>query len=230
MEYTLAEENYLKVIWKLQADNSGNVSTNDIAEKLKTKASSVTDMMMKLADKKLVNHKKYKGVRLTPAGNKIALQVMRKHRLWEVFLVEKLLFKWYEVHEIAEQLEHVRSNELTSRLDTFLGFPRFDPHGDPIPDANGEVAVRKEVCLLSELGNGNKATITGVNDSSDEFLKHLEKIGMMLGKEITVVRRDAYDGSVVVKSGKAEKTLTHRVASNLFVQKPAGKTGAKEQG
>src|SRR6201990_2370199 len=133
---TLAEENYLKSIYHLSLD-AVNVSTNQLAAFLNTKASSVTDMLKKLSDKGLINYTPYQGVTLTAAGEKIAVNIIRKHRLWEYFLVEKLGFKWDEVHEMAEEMEHISSNELIDRLDKFMGFPKYDPHGDPIPDCDG---------------------------------------------------------------------------------------------
>ncbi|NND87947.1 MAG: metal-dependent transcriptional regulator, partial [Flavobacteriaceae bacterium] len=151
--YSLTEENYLKTIFHLEQVSSGDISTNAIADKMETQPSSVTDMVQKLAEKELLSYKKYKGTRLTEIGKKVAADVIRKHRLWEVFLVEKLKFHWDEVHDIAEQLEHVQSDELIARLDAFLGHPDFDPHGDPIPDKHG-VIKRTEKILLSEAKKG----------------------------------------------------------------------------
>ncbi|MCB0397516.1 MAG: metal-dependent transcriptional regulator [Flavobacteriales bacterium] len=215
---TLAEENYLKAIQRLEEDGKKGASTNDIARRLNTKASSVTDMMKRLADKKLVVYEKYKGARLTASGLKVALRITRKHRLWEVFLVDKLGFKWHEVHEIAEQLEHIQSPELTNRLDKFLGFPRFDPHGDPIPDADGNIKTRPAMILLSECEKGKSGTIVGVQDSSDVFLKHLEKMGLVLGTKVEILNKHEYDDSMEIRiNGKTQLTLTHRVAKNLCV-------------
>src|SRR3984885_5178673 len=137
---TFTEENYLKAIYHLSHE-SGSVSTNQIAAALNTKAASVTDMLKKLADKALINYEKYQGVTLTSAGQKIALHIIRKHRLWEYFLVEKLNFKWDEVHEMAEEMEHISSVELIDRLDKFMDYPKHDPHGDPIPDSDGKFKV-----------------------------------------------------------------------------------------
>ena len=135
---TFSEENYLKTIYHLTTSLSTEISTNAIAEMMETKASSVTDMLKKLAEKDLVHYKKYQGVFLTPKGKLAAKMIVRKHRLWEVFLVEKLDFSWDEVHEVAEQLEHIQSKKLIDKLDQFLEYPSIDPHGDPIPNAKGE--------------------------------------------------------------------------------------------
>jgi len=156
-----AEENYLKAIFKISEKEDRPVSTSAIAAEMNTSAASVTDMIKKLSEKALVLHEKYRGVVLTDAGSGIAKKLIRKHRLWEVFLVNKLDFSWDEVHAIAEQLEHIHSDRLIERLDDFLGFPRFDPHGDPIPDAEGNMVLRKQV-LLSELKEGNSCVIVGV--------------------------------------------------------------------
>src|SRR5688572_3663166 len=152
------EENYLKAIFKLLEKEKGEVSTNAIAEKVNTKAASVTDMLKKLADKKLINYKKYQGVTLTAKGEKIAINIIRKHRLWEVFLVEKLKYKWDEIHDIAEQLEHIQSDSLIDRIDSFLNYPKFDPHGDPIPDLNGNFQQQKSQ-LLSTITKGNTCIV-----------------------------------------------------------------------
>ena len=172
--FTLSEENYLKTIYHLELDTDKGVSTNAIAKKLETKASSVTDMIKKLSEKEVVVYKKYKGVTLTVFGKKTAANIVRKHRLWEVFLVEKLNFSWDEVHDVAEQLEHIKSSKLVDQLDAFLGFPSHDPHGDPIPDKDG-VFKTIEKSLLSTLEKNETGVCVGVDDSSSEFLKFLDK-------------------------------------------------------
>ena len=177
---THTEENYLKAIYKLSDQGKTVVSTNSIAGSLHTKASSVTDMLKKLSEKKLINYEKYQGVTLTKAGAKIALKIIRKHRLWEVFLVDQLKFKWDEVHDIAEQLEHVVAPEMVNRLDKYLDFPKFDPHGDPIPDQNGVFSNRKEFSL-ADLKSDDRGIIVGVNDSSATFLQYLEKKKLVMG-------------------------------------------------
>ena len=177
--FTLAEENYLKAIFHLENDHGAGVSTNAIADKMDTRASSVTDMIQKLADKKVISYQKYKGDSLTKKGKSIAVNIIRKHRLWEVFLVEKLDFQWDEVHEIAEQLEHIKSDELIQKLDLFLGHPDFDPHGDPIPDRNGYIKPTEKK-LLSKLKKNQRGICVGVKESSATFLQYLDtrKIGI----------------------------------------------------
>lgn len=214
---SLAEENYLKAIYHLEQQHQGEVSTNAIAERMDTKPSSVTDMVQKLAEKKLLSYKRYKGTLLTPEGRKTAANVIRKHRLWEVFLVEKLNFHWDEVHEIAEQLEHVHSEELFSRLDKFLGSPDFDPHGDPIPDKHGNVK-RTEKKLLSELDKKQRGVCVGVRESSTDFLQYLDKKKITIGTKITVLGKEFFDGSMVIQVGRDQFFISKKIAENLFVQ------------
>lgn len=212
-----SEENYLKAIFHLQRFSREGVSTNAIAEQMHTKASSVTDMLKKLADKKLVNYVKYQGVTLTDMGRKTAAGIIRKHRLWEVFLVEKLDFSWDEVHEIAEQLEHIESDKLVDRLDKHLNFPKFDPHGDPIPSKEGAFPVRDKV-LLSELRKGDSGICVGVKDTSSSFLKFLDKNGIALGKKIVVLEREEFDGSLEIKVGNNTLTISQLISSNLYLK------------
>jgi len=179
--YTLSEENYLKAIFHLERKYPSGVSTNALAEEMETKASSVTDMIKKLSDKDLVNYKKYQGVKLSKSGKHTAVSVIRKHRLWEVFLVEKLGFAWDEVHDVAEQLEHIQSEKLIQELDKFLGFPKQDPHGDPIPDAQGNFSVFNKA-LLADLDKGDSGICVGLKDSSPAFLQFLDKYNIALGK------------------------------------------------
>ena len=196
--FSLSEENYLKTIFHLEKIYSGGVSTNALAGEMETKASSVTDMLKKLSQKKLVKYRKYQGVQLSDKGHKAAVEVIRKHRLWEVFLVETLNFSWDEVHDIAEQLEHIKSEKLTQELDKFLEFPKRDPHGDPIPDAEGNFRISNKV-LLADLEEGESGICVGVKDSSTEFLQYLDKNNIALGKSVTVVHREAYDESLFIK-------------------------------
>jgi len=212
-----SEENYLKAIFHLQRFSREGVSTNAIAEQMHTKASSVTDMLKKLADKKLVNYVKYQGVTLTDMGRKTAAGIIRKHRLWEVFLVEKMDFSWDEVHEIAEQLEHIESDKLVDRLDKHLNFPKFDPHGDPIPSKEGAFPVRDKV-LLSELKKGDSGICVGVKDTSSSFLKFLDKNGIALGKKIVVLEREEFDGSLEIKVGHNTLTISQLISSNLYLK------------
>lgn len=215
--YTLAEENYLKAIFHLEYESQDEVSTNAIADSMETKPSSVTDMVQKLAEKKLLTYKRYKGVQLTLEGKKVAADVIRKHRLWEVFLVEKLDFPWDEVHEIAEQLEHIQSEELITKLDKFLGSPDFDPHGDPIPDAQGNIK-RTEKKLLSDLKKNQKGICIGVKESSAEFLQYLDKKQISIGSKITVLGKEFFDGSMIIQVGNGQFFISKNVAENLFVQ------------
>ena len=215
--FTLAEENYMKAIFHLEHESAGEVSTNAIAESMATKPSSVTDMIQKLAEKKLVVYKRYTGAKLTEKGKKIAANVIRKHRLWEVFLVEKLNFHWDEVHEIAEQLEHIQSEELIPRLDKFLGSPDFDPHGDPIPDKHG-VLKRTEKKLLSEIEKNQKGVCVGVRESSADFLQYLDKKKISIGTKITVLGKEFFDGSMIIQVGNQQFFISHKIAENLYVQ------------
>jgi len=214
---TFSEENYLKAIYHLTSSNDTEVSTNGIAEMMETKASSVTDMLKKLAEKDLVNYKKYQGVSLTENGKSAAKMIVRKHRLWEVFLVEKLNFSWDEVHDIAEQLEHIKSEQLINRLDDFLGNPTEDPHGDPIPDANGRI-VKIEKQLLSELTENQIGVCVGVKDTSSDFLKYLDKQEIALGSKIEFLSKESFDLSVKIKVDNRELSISNKIASNLFVK------------
>ena len=214
---TLSEENYLKAIYHLTVVSNTDASTNAIAEIMETKASSVTDMLKKLAEKDLVNYIKYQGVSLTEQGKLAAKMIVRKHRLWEVFLVEKLDFSWDEVHDIAEQLEHIKSEKLINKLDDFLGNPTEDPHGDPIPNAKGEI-FKIEKQLLSELTVGQKGICVGVKDTSSDFLQYLDKQGISLGSTIVVLSKESFDLSLKIKVKEQELTISNKIASNLFVK------------
>lgn len=217
MRFSLSEENYLKTIYHLQQNVGDEVSTNAIAERLETKPSSVTDMVQKLADKKVLTYVKYKGTSLTPLGHQIAVNIIRKHRLWEVFLVEKLLYSWDEVHEIAEQLEHIQSESLIDRLDEFLGFPKVDPHGDPIPDQNGQFK-KVEKQLLSRLAVGRKGLCVGVKESDSEFLKYLDKRAIAIGTEITVLSIEDFDDSMQILVNGDRFFISKKIAENLYVK------------
>ena len=213
------EENYLKAIFKLCERKQKTASTNVIAQLLNTKAASVTDMLKRLADKSLINYMKYKGVTLTNSGRIVATTLIRKHRLWEVFLVDKLDFGWDEVHDIAEQLEHIQSDELTNRLESFLNFPKFDPHGDPIPDREGNFQYRQQF-LLADVKKDEEVIVVGVLEHNTEFLKYLEKLNLILGTELRIIDTFSYDNSLLVSMNKnQEQTLSAKVAKNIFVQK-----------
>jgi len=214
---TLSEENYLKTIFHLESREGTAVSTNAIAEKIETKASSVTDMVKKLSDKDFVNYKKYQGVSLTKKGRSTALSIIRKHRLWEVFLVDKLNFTWDEVHDVAEQLEHIKSPKLIDELDAFLEFPTHDPHGDPIPDRNGNFSKSDKIKLSKgELDTNYK--FVGVNDSSSDFLKYLDKNHIALGCQIKVLARESFDESMTILVQDNELNISKTVSNNLFVK------------
>lgn len=214
---SFTEENYLKIIYHLSVV-SNPVQTNAIAERMQTKAASVTDMLKKLAEKELVNYIKYQGVTLTEQGKFTAINIVRKHRLWEVFLVEKLDFKWDQVHEVAEELEHINSALLIERLDEFLGFPKVDPHGDPIPDRHGNFADLSFI-KLSKLKAKETGTITGVSEHSSAFLKHLEKLGLTLGRKIQVSEILDFDGSVILLIDDQSINISKEVAKHILISK-----------
>ena len=215
---THSEENYLKAIYHLTVQLEAEVPTNAIAEMMETKASSVTDMLKKLADKALINYIKYQGVSLTEKGTHAAKMIVRKHRLWEVFLVEKLAFTWDEVHDIAEQLEHIKSEQLINKLDDFLGNPTEDPHGDPIPDAQGKI-TKTEKLLLSELAESETAICVGVKDSSADFLQYLNKQKIALGAVIKVLGRENFDASLHLIINDTPLTVSSKIAGNLYVKR-----------
>ena len=219
MAISFTEENYLKAIYSLShLHDQAEVSTNQISEHLKNKAASVTDMLKRLAEKKYIDYKPYKGVKLTDKGKKTAIKIVRKHRLWEVFLVEKLNFKWDEVHDIAEQLEHIESDELIEKLDLFLGKPKTDPHGDPIPDASGKFSNQKLIALST--ANPKQILIfKGVSDHSTDFLQFLSQHGLKLGEVIKIESQNSYDNSVSVKLKKSKLFfLSSKAASNILVE------------
>ncbi|MCZ8196373.1 MAG: metal-dependent transcriptional regulator [Flavobacterium sp.] len=214
---TISEENYIKVIYHLSLVSPKGVNTNAIAGMLDTKASSVTDMLKKLSEKELVSYQKYQGVTLTEKGFHSAKMIVRKHRLWEVFLVEKLNFSWDEVHEIAEELEHIKSENLINKLDEFLDFPSFDPHGDPIPNADGEIKKINKL-LLSEASLNKEYQCVGVKDSSSEFLQYLDKQKIALGSKIFVIERETFDDTLHVEIDSRKMTLSNKIANNLYVK------------
>ena len=215
---SFTEENYLKIIYKLSAETDSEISTNAVAELTQTKAASVTDMLRKLSEKQLVSYQKYQGVRLTKKGENVALKVIRKHRLWEVFLVNKLGFNWDEVHEIAEELEHINSDKLVQQLDEFLGFPQFDPHGDPIPDKHGRMP-ESAYKNLSDILINQEVVMMGVAQHSTSFLQYLAKIGMHLGVNINIVEINDFDKSLTIKLGGGNQYfISYEVAKNLLVK------------
>ena len=213
---TLSEENYLKAIYHLGNQGGEAVSTNAIAEQIDTKASSVTDMVKKLADKELANYIKYQGVSLTEVGRLTARSVIRKHRLWETFLVNKLNFSWHEVHEIAEQLEHIKSEKLIDKLDDFLDNPTHDPHGDPIPDKDGNYTKIKSKSIL-DISTGSQGVLISVKDSSKAFLKYLNKNELALGDMIKVIDFEPFDESFTIETKSKTMTISKNVAENLYL-------------
>lgn len=216
MKTSFTEENYLKAIYHLSKDENGTVSTNALSESLNTKAASVTDMLKKLAEKALINYEKYQGVTLTSAGKEKAIHIIRKHRLWEVFLVNKLNFKWDEVHDLAEELEHIHSEKLINQLEEFLDFPETDPHGDPIPDKKG-VLKSQELIPISKMNMGEFGKISGVREHSKDFLQYLEKTGLILGENIKIIDKINFDGAVIIAFANKEQTISRDVAKNLLI-------------
>ena len=214
---TTSEENYLKVIYHLSSVLHKGVNTNAIAGMLNTKASSVTDMLRKLSEKELVSYQKYQGVTLTDKGFYTAKMIVRKHRLWEVFLVDKLHFSWDEVHEIAEELEHIKSEKLINKLDSFLGFPSFDPHGDPIPDENGTIK-KVDKLLLSEANIGHEYQCVGVKDSSPSFLQYLDKQKISLGSKIKIIEKENFDETLTLQLEKNTIIISNKIATNLYIK------------
>jgi len=213
-----AEENYLKAIFALQSEFGKNLSTNLVAKKMATKPSSVTDMLKKLAFKNFVVYKKYQGVHLTKKGSDLAKNVIRKHRLWETFLVNKLNFNWHEVHDIAEQLEHVKSAILIDKLDAFLGHPKSDPHGDPIPDNKGNLPQPEQV-FLANMALNTSCILRGVKDSSDVFLNYLNQKNIRLGSLIKVEEIEVFDMSMQIKVNEELINISQKTANNLIVSK-----------
>ena len=214
---TTSEENYLKVIYHLSNLSPKGVNTNAIAAMLDTKASSVTDMLKKLSEKDLLHYQKYQGVSLTDKGKLNAKIIVRKHRLWEVFLVEKLGFAWDEVHEVAEDLEHIKSEKLINQLDQFLNYPSFDPHGDPIPNAKGEI-IKIEKQLVSEIEVGRTITCVGVKDTSVDFLQYLNKQNISLGTKMKVLEKEPFDGTLKIEINNSVLVISDKIANNLYVK------------
>ncbi len=215
MNFTTSEENYLKAIFHLQ-EKEGTVSTNALADKLQTKPASVTDMMKKLNAKKLLHYKPYYGFSLSNEGKRIALFIIRRHRLWEFFLSEKLKFDWNEVHLLAEELEHVSSKQLIDRLDKYLGFPQFDPHGDPIPDQKGKMKNLNKVSVL-ELPFNQTAEVRQVTNQSKEMLEILEHKNIGIGTRLEVKKHFHFDHSVELKVKSMTVTISEQLAKNIYV-------------
>jgi len=219
VNFTFAEENYIKTIYHLSQAGEVGVTTNAIADQLNTKPASVSDMIKKLARKKVVDYQKYQGVNISEEGKLVALIVIRKHRLWEVFLVEKLKFNWDEVHEIAEQLEHIKSPILTEKLDEFLGYPKVDPHGDPIPDRNGNLDVGPAV-PLSGMAPNELGLFVNVGNDDPQLLQYLDKLKIRLGAKLRVVDKVAFDGSMeIVFNNENPIFLSSQITQHLMIRK-----------
>lgn len=217
VNFSTSEENYIKAIFHLQREDE-TVTTNDLAAELHTKPASITDMMKKLKTKKLVHYQPYQGFRLTPEGKKIALGIIRRHRLWEYFLAEKLKFSWDEVHVVAEDLEHVSSKKLIDKLDEFLGYPRFDPHGDPIPDSQGKIEKNQQVSL-SEMPLNKMAIVCHVGDQSVPMLELMKHKNIRIGTKVEVKKRFDFDNSLEIKiRQQTPLNISDQLAKNIFVK------------
>lgn len=213
-----AEENYLKAIYKINEREGKSANTNAISAAMNTTAASVTDMLKRLAEKEFINYEKYKGVTLTTEGARTATTLVRKHRIWEVFLCDKLGYSWDECHDLAEQLEHIKSTDLIDRLDSFLGKPKFDPHGDPIPDRNGNYAARQQI-LLAEMSVGHKGIMVGVQEHSTAFLQHLDRVGLVLAAKVEILEVFEFDKSVKIRLNElTELLISNKVSENVFVK------------
>lgn len=220
IKLTHTEENYIKTIYSLTNEtDSSTIGTNQLAKAMNTSAASATDMIKRLHQKKIVNHLKYKGVNLTNDGILTAVKTIRKHRLWEVFLVDKLGFKWDEVHDIAEQLEHINSPKLTQKLDSFLGFPRYDPHGDPIPDENGVISSVSTHTLLAESPINTTGIVVGVNDENKSLLTYLDKINIRLGSTISILEKIEFDDSLeILINNQTKKLISKEISTNIYIK------------
>lgn len=217
MSFSITEENYIKAIFHLQQED-GTVSTNDLATALQTKPASVTDMLKKLKTKKLLSYERYKGVRLSAEGKKLALAIVRKHRLWEYFLVDTLQFGWDEVHEVAEELEHISSKKLVEKLDAFLGYPKFDPHGDPIPDSHGKMIIQQQINLI-DVPLNRIAEVSGVGSQSTELLELLKHKSIGIGTKLEVKKKFSFDHSIEIKIRNQQPfTISQQLAQALFVK------------
>jgi DtxR family transcriptional regulator, Mn-dependent transcriptional regulator len=217
MKYSASKENHLKSIFHLQHEQ-GLVTTNALAAALQTRPASVTDMLKKLKEQKLLHYERYKGFRLNNEGRKAAVQVIRKHRLWEYFLVKKLQFGWDEVHEIAEEMEHISSKELVDRLDAFLGYPATDPHGDPIPDSMGRFSQQKQLSL-SGVPLNRPVRVSGIAQQTTEMLELLQYNHIHLGTRLEIKRKFPFDESLEVKiRNRPPVTISAQVAKNVLVK------------
>jgi DtxR family Mn-dependent transcriptional regulator len=209
-------ENYLKNIYKIESAE-GKVSTSSLSERLQISPASVTEMVKKLASEGSLTHTPYKGVSLTEAGKRAALKILRKHRLWEMFLVEVLHFSWDEIHEEAEKFEHIMSDKMEEKIDEVLGFPEVDPHGDPIPNRNG-IVKRVRWLALANVEEGSTVRVVRVNDANPELLQYASSVGLFLNRKIMVKQRMKFDNSLIVRIGSKELTISATLAKNIFVE------------
>lgn len=215
--HTFTEENYLKAIYKLEEQTGETVINSDLAKALSIHSATVTDMLKKMSQKKLITYERSKGFELTDKGKKLAIGIIRRHRLWEVFLVENLAFGWDEVHDMAEQLEHIQSEDLINRLDRYLGHPKADPHGDPIPNEKG-VFAKSKATLLSTLNTGTSCVFSGVTDHSATFLSYLDKVKLSLGDTIKIIEIEEYDKSFILGlEGRKSITISSKIANSILV-------------
>lgn len=217
MSISQTEENYLKAIYLLSKSRGGRIPNLAIAQALEINPATVTEMLRKLAEKKWIDYSRPLGASLTPEGEGLALRVVRKHRLWETFLVQKMEFSWDEVHEVAEQLEHIQSQKLLDQLDRFLGYPKFDPHGDPIPDARGDFPTTKAK-LLSECLPGEKMKFVAVANHTPSFLQYLDKVGFKIQHTIEIEEVHEFDKSMsVILNGEKRTMFSAEVSQGLLV-------------
>jgi len=214
---TLSEENYLKAILAISLNTNEKASTNAIADEISTSAASVSDMLKKLQEKKLIKYEKYKGVELSDKGKNLATSIIRKHRLWETFLVNKLAFEWGEVHDVAEQLEHIKSAELVDRLDAYLNYPKFDPHGEPIPTKDGEIPTTNTI-PLNELKTGAKGKVMGVTLDEKLFLEYLTQLNISIGTKIELLEKISFDQSLSIKIENRNQHISNDVAKHLLIK------------
>ena len=208
-------ENYLKGIYELESQRK-KVSTSLLSERLGVSSASVTAMLQRLAEEQMVDYTPYRGVALTDDGRREALRIIRRHRLWELFLVEVLKFNWDEIHDEAERLEHITSDRLEERLDAVLGHPSIDPHGHLIPSPDGLISV-EEHPLLSEVGSGSVVTVARVSDASPEVLQYLSKLGIGITTQIEVLERISFDGSLRVLVAGTEQFISEKLAQHVAV-------------
>lgn len=214
----VSQEDYLTAIYR-NLNDAGEIKPNLLASKLEISNAAVTDMLRKLSRDGFVDYQKYKSIKLTSQGESYAKNMLRRHRIWEVFLHQTLGMPWDKVHDEAEKLEHSSSDDLINILEEFLKFPEVDPHGYPIPDKNGKIKKSKSVIAITELKENDSANVIRVNDDVKNLLSYVTKIGITLGKKIVVKDKLEYDGSVLIKIESKEINLSNKIASNIFVEK-----------